>query len=360
LTPNRSRLDGDISTYVGPIKLEIPLISSPMDTVTEHPMAIAIGRAGGMGIVHRELSPSIQANHLRQIITARNDGRAGAGKIKVVPAAGITARERERVKFLYNEFGSEIDMFCLDTANGFTITMREMIQFVKDLTHGDIPIMAGNVAVGEGYRYLAEAGADAVRVGIGGGSICKTRIQTGFGVPTLSSILDCSAFQDNAVTRHLPGITPRDLYDPPGEKLSKVTIIADGGIRYPQDLAKSLAAGAGAVMCGSIFAGTKEAPGKEILTNDGKKWKEYRGMASEEVQIDRRGGLKEGTCAEGVSTLVAYKGSLARVLNDFAGGMRSSLTYANASNVEEFRKNARIIKITESGVRESHAFGTRK
>jgi IMP dehydrogenase/GMP reductase len=171
-------------------------------------------------------------------------------------------------------------------------------------------------------------------------SICKTRIQTGFGVPTLASVWDC-------------GDIHQKLYP-------NVSIIADGGIRYPADLVKSLAAGADAVICGSVFAGTQESPGAIIYDNNKIAWKIYRGTASEEIQEDKRGGLKHGTCAEGVSQLVEYKGSLNRVLVDFVGGLRSALTYANASNIKELRENAEFIRITGSGINESHAHGTRK
>ena len=171
-------------------------------------------------------------------------------------------------------------------------------------------------------------------------SICKTRVQTGFGVPSFYSVIDAKRVKQ--------------------EYNLSASIIVDGGIRYPADVVKSIAAGADAAICGSIFAGTKEAPGDTILDEHGKAWKVYYGMASEEIQIKKRGGLKPGTCAEGVSTLVEYKGSLKRVLNNFVGGLRSGLTYGNARNLEELRENAEFIKITQSGISESHADGTRR
>jgi IMP dehydrogenase len=236
--------------------------------------------------------------------------------------------------------GDDIDMISIDIANGHHVLMEEMVKYVKRKAPG-LKIMAGNVATGEGYRFLAEdLGVDAVRVGIGGGSICKTRIQTGFGVPTLASVIDCYKMKI-------------------GRPDCKASIIADGGIKYPADVVKSLVAGADAVIAGSLFAGTKEAPGDIIYTNDGKAWKSYRGMASAEVQMDRKGGLKPGTVAEGVSQLTPYKGSLERVVNEFVGGLRSGMAYANSMTITELR-DIEMIRITSSGVSESHAHGTRR
>jgi IMP dehydrogenase len=262
----RSRLEVDTSVMVGPLKLEIPLISSPMDTVTEFKMAIALGRAGGMGVIHRFMSPEEQHLEIRKVIDLN-------GAIPIVPAIGVNTSERDRFLHLFRQ-GYDIDMISIDVANGHSILMKEMIDWVKQVTHGELPIMAGNVATAEGYVYLAEAGADAVRVGIGGGSICKTRIQTGFGMPTLASVWDCG-----------------DLHK---ENYPSVSIIADGGIRYPADLVKSLAAGADAVICGSIFAGTQEAPGTTIHDNEGVAWKTYRGMAcySEDTEVLTSKGWK--------------------------------------------------------------------
>jgi IMP dehydrogenase len=184
---------------------------------------------------------------------------------------------------------------------------------------------------------------DAVRVGIGSGSICSTRIQTAFGVPIFHSIMECYYVKQ---TR---------------PKTSGVAIIADGGIRYPSDMVKSIAVGADAVMCGSLFAATDETPG-DLIRDEiaGINYKTYRGMASAEVQRDHRGGLKPLTCAEGVSTRIPAKGSVVPILEEFAGGLRSGMTYANSTNLQELRRNAKFIRITHAGLLESHAFGTRK
>lgn len=212
-----------------------------------------------------------------------------------------------------------------------------------------MPIIAGNVATGDGFLFLAEAGASAVRVGIGGGSICKTRIMTGAGMPTLESIISCFKAKESN-----PDIC------------SDVAIIADGGIRYPADLVKSISAGADAAIVGRVFSATNETPG-EFYGKDGEpvsedfeeKYKLYRGMASSEVQNDKRGGLKLGTCAEGVSTLVKSKGPVSRVIENFSAGLRSGMSYVNASSLKQLRDNAVFIKITKAGEEESHAFGTK-
>ena len=326
----RSRRDPDTSTTVGGVKLRIPLISSPMDTVTEANMSLAIGEMGGMGVLHRFVTVDEQVAMMNEILSDR--------LVPLVPAIGVTNAEKDRFLELYDNFRLSMDMVSIDIANGHHVLMEDMIAFVRSVDP-NLPIMAGNVATGDGYSFLSDLGVSAVRVGIGGGSICKTRIQTGFGIPTLQSVIDCY----DAKLRH-------------GQTAS---IIADGGIKYPADLVKSLVAGADAIIAGSLFAGTKEAPGGIIYTNDGKAWKNYRGMASAEVQRDTRGGLKPGTVAEGVSQLTEYKGSLERVVNEFVGGLRSGMAYANARTIDELRKTT-MVRITHSGVSESHAHGTRR
>jgi IMP dehydrogenase len=336
----RSRRDPRISTAtnIGGIEIEIPMISSPMDTVTEERMALELGKAGGMGVIHRFMSVREQASVVDSLYAAREE--LGI-RFPIVPAIGVGEGGKQWAQYLVNECGDKIDMISVDIANGHSVLMKEMVEYLREELDWYKPIMAGNVATGEGFSYLADIGVDAVRVGIGGGSICKTRIQTGFGIPTFASVLDC------AEAREVGGH-------------QFVSIIADGGIRYPQDLVKSIVAGADAVICGGVFAGTQEAPGDVVVDNQGKAWKNYRGMASEEVQIEKRGGLKPGTCAEGTATLTPYKGSLERVLNDFVGGLRSAFTYANAMNIKELRQNSEFIRITSSGQVESHSYGTRK
>ena len=337
----RSRSEPDTRSIIaGYLELDIPIISSPMDTVTGSKMALAMGAKGGLGILHRFMTKEEQEYMIRDLISLAWDTSLVEGKI--VPAIGVGYAEKERFRYLYKIFGgSELSAVAIDVANGDSKYMIDMVKWVLDETSGTLPIIAGNVAAGEGFLRLAEAGVSAVRVGIGGGSICKTRIMTGIGVPTLASVADCyRARKEN-------------------DKYERVSIIADGGIRYPADFVKSLATGADAIIAGRIFAGTVESPG-EVITLDGRKVKAYRGMASKEVQEDKRGGLKEGTCAEGVSTYIPLKGKAHYVLNEFCGGLRSAMTYTNSYDLSDLRRNARFIRLTPSALDESHAFGTKK
>jgi len=335
-----SRLHPDISVRIGSTKfyedLSIPIISSPMDTVTGHRMAVELGLRGAMGIVHRFMSHEDHLKELKKVSKARSEH---GQYFPLVAAIGVGKSAKERFNHLHSQLGSELDWIAIDVANGYSSLMVEMISFVREYT--SLPIMAGNVATGEGFSFLAEAGANAVRVGIGGGSICKTRLMTGFGVPTLASVVHCHKARASL-----------------SESLNDVAIIADGGIRYPSDLVKSLAAGADAIMAGGIFAGTIETPG-DVVNIDGREMKIYRGMASKEVQDDRKGGLRPGTCAEGVSTYVRVKGKAYYVLEEFSGGLRSGMTYANARTISELRGGAKFLEITRAGLEESHAFGTK-
>jgi IMP dehydrogenase len=335
----RSRMEPNTETWIGPLKLEIPFISSPMDTVTESAMAIEIGRLGGLGIIHRFMEPEAQA---AECLKVRDAGQY------VVPAVGIGEAEKIRLKVLMDS--CSLDMVSVDVANGHSILMKEMIEWIKEEFPG-LPIMAGNIATFHGYEFMYELGVDAVRVGIGGGSICKTRIQTGFGVPTLSSVVDCARARAKLkyYNKHRSG----EVFP---------SIIADGGIRYPSDVVKSIIGGADAVMCGGVFAGTEESP-SELVEIDGVLKKAYRGMASAAVQKERRGGMKRGTCSEGVSTHIAFVGSLDSVLNGddgFVGGLKSGMSYANARSVSELQAFDDYIVITQSGQNESHAYGTKK
>ena len=325
-----SRLEPKTSTILSNnFELNIPVISSPMDTVTEEKMALSLGENGGLGIVHRFMSPQCQLGMLRAVYD---------GGIRPAFAVGVGAAERDRFNTIYSELGDKISWVSIDVANGHSEYMGEMLSWVKERVSEETSVMAGNVATGLGYLYLSDRGADAVRVGIGGGSICKTRIMTGYGVPTLYSVLDCHRVSMN--------------------HKANASIIADGGIRYPADLVKSIAAGADAVMAGRIFAGTLESPGETVIIG-GASYKTYRGMASKEVQDDRRGGLRPGTCAEGVSTHIPLKGKARYILSEFSGGLRSAMTYAGARSITEFREMARFIRVSQASLDESHAFGTK-
>ena len=329
------------SVLAGSIKLSAPIISSPMDTVTGPKMAYAMSVNGGVGILHRFLSKEEQSYMIHDMLDRYAEGNHSRCDVKIIPAIGVGDKERDRFAYLYQKHGDILSGVAIDVANGDSDYMLDMVRWVREEAGVSLPIIAGNVATGEGFLRLAEAGANAVRVGIGGGSICKTRIMTGIGVPTLASVADCYLARERSGS------------------FKEVSIIADGGIRYPADFVKSLAAGADAIIAGRIFAGTLESPG-EIITINGKKVKTYRGMASKEVQEDRRGGMRPGTCAEGVSTHIPLKGKAHYIVSEFCGGLRSAMTYVNARNLKDLRSNSRFIRLTPSALDESHAFGTKQ
>lgn len=324
-----SRSIPNIETNIAGISLKVPIISSPMDTITESKMALTLGIEGGLGIIHRFNTPSEQLEELEKVMNVNP-------LLPRVAAIGVGNSEFER--FLKIE--PLLNAVLIDVANGHSTYVSDMIKRIKDRSPG-MKVIAGNVATGKGFAYLAFSGADAVRVGISGGSICKTRIQTGHGIPTLHSVME--AYKAKIAGRYFD-----------------VGIIADGGIRYPADLVKSLAAGADAVMCGRIFAATEETPGEIIEEQNGSKYKIYRGAASAELQNERRGGLKHSTCAEGVSTQIPLSGSIKDVVTEFCGGLRSGMTYSDAKDIRELRIKSVFVKVSESGMEEGHAFGTKK
>ena len=337
-TEVRSRSIPKLDTEVAGIKLKAPMIASPMDTITESSMAIALGLAGGMGVIHRFMSPSEQIDNVRAVVRAEEQNKT---EIPKVVAVGLGTDEVARFKELWASV--PLDAVLVDVANGHSSYMADGLGKIKDIAP-DVKIIAGNVATGEGFYFLGKTGmVDAVRVGIGSGSICSTRIQTGFGVPLLHSIIECYRSKTSVIDHR------------------RIAIIADGGIRYPSDMVKAISAGADAVMCGNIFAATDETPGDLIHDdNAGIAYKTYRGMASFATQKDHRGGLKPLTCAEGVSTRLPAKGSVSPIIDEFCGGLRSGMTYANATDLSELRRNSEFVRITHAGLLESHAFGTRK
>jgi IMP dehydrogenase len=458
LVPKRSpiRSRGDVSTatmLTRHLRMDIPIVSANMDTVTEGRMAVAMARAGGIGIIHRFMSAERQAEEVRKakraeshivesprtiscgatcgearrlmerygigglvvvdevgkpagILTNRDvefsvdamdvceamtpvsrmitapagtsleeaqrilyqhrleklpllhpDGRLAGlittkdivrslehphstkddkGRLRVGAAVGVQPGFLERAGLLLD---AGADVLVVDIAHGHS---DNAIEAVKDLRreYGAIEIVAGNVASGDGTRDLVEAGADAVKVGVGPGSICITRIVTGFGVPQLTAVAECAGV---AASYGIP-------------------IIADGGIRTSGDVAKALAAGAQTVMVGSLLAGTDESPGVVILRNN-RRTKVSRGMASLGATIDRPDRKSEGdgddpswsrVVAEGVEAAVPYRGSVDDLLHQLVGGLRSALSYGGATTIEELQQNAEFIQITQAGIVESH------
>ena len=308
------------------LKLKIPLLTSAMDTITESKMAIAIAKAGGIGIIHRNLNIKKQVEEIKKVKKQ---------KLLVGAAVGTGSNELARAKAILKE---GINMIVVDTAHGHTKKVSEMIKFIKKEKNSKTALCAGNIATAEAARYLNKLGVDIIKVGIGPGSICTTRLVAGIGVPQLTAILNVR----NAI------------------KKSKVKIISDGGIKYSGDLAKAFAAGADAVMIGSLFAGTDETPGKLIKKN-GKLFKSFRGMGSvgamNKGSADRYFQSKQKDNSkyvpEGVEGLARYKGKVGKVIFKLVGGLRSSMGYLGSKQIKYLRKKPQFIKITKAGFYES-------
>ena len=447
LVPARSPVEPkeiDVSTHVTrEIKLQVPILSSPMDTVTEHPMAIALAELGALGIIHRNITieeqvemvrrvkkeeslvirdlhtvtpettieeaerimrenniaglPVVEGDELVGILTNRDIRFYRGGKIKVsklmtenvitapegisleeaieimhknrieklpivkdgklvglITAKDILKREKypnalrdregrlmvgaavgpfdlERAKRLTD---AEVDVIVVDTAHAHNEKVLESIKAIRKIA--DVQLIAGNIATREAAEDLIARDVDGLRVGIGPGSICTTRIVAGIGVPQLEAIAQTA---DVAREHGIP-------------------VIADGGIRYSGDMVKALAAGANAVMLGSLLAGTEESPGREIIIG-GRKFKVYRGMGSvaalQKGISDRYGQLGKGKLVpEGVEAAVPYKGRVEEVIFQLVGGLKSGMGYVGARNIEELHKRAKFIRITSAGLRESH------
>ena len=297
-------------------RLSIPIIASPMDTVSESKMASAMHSNGGLAIIHRYNTIDAQCKHIEALPA---DAIVGA-------AVGMGGDFRERTEQLVLA-GAQV--ICVDVAHGHHNQMREALSWLKQNCSPSTHIMAGNIATLDGFNALADWGADSVRCNIGGGSICTTRVQTGHGVPGLHTIFDCAT----------------------SENTGFVKIIADGGIKNSGDIVKALAAGADFVMVGSLLSGTEQSPGAIVQTQGGS-FKHYRGMASRAAQVDWRGRV--GT-PEGVSTKVPYKGDVNDVLEELIGGVRSGLSYSGARNIEELQRKAQFVRQTSAGQIESSA-----
>lgn len=458
LVPQYSEIlpkDVDTSTkFSRNIDLEIPIVSAAMDTVTESEMAIEMALSGGIGVIHKNLSPEEQAFEVSKVKRFENgfirepevlepnaiiedafnirlnlgfkavpitaDGetngklvglltandffidrhrnvlvknrmtpiknllvarkgisleearelleeskhsklliidekgrlfamvtRRDIEKQKDFPSATLDKEKRLRVAAAVGPAGlkerskhlakSNVDAFVVDTAHGDSKGVIESVKYLKK-TYPNIDVIAGNIATPEAVKRLYNAGADAVKVGIGPGSICTTRVISGVGIPQLSAIIDCSKVA----------------------KKLKINLIADGGIKYSGDVAKALASGADSVMLGSLLAGTKESPG-ELIFSEGKTFKVYRGMGS--ISAMKRGSAErygqEGTMAEklvpeGVEGQTLYKGSVKTEIFQIVGGIRSSLGYQGCKNIKELHKNAKFVRISQSSIGESH------
>lgn len=292
-----SRKDVSTNVRLGSYHFSLPIISANMDTITGVEMAQAIGSLGGLPILYRPMGGDTVVDDYRE---------ATRLPLVVGVSIGVNARDVERL------YAAGARIFCLDVAHAHSKLVGKTAKALRAYPY--IFLIIGNVATYAAADYLASVGADAVKVGIGAGSVCTTREKTGFGVPQLSAIMDCSRVG--------------------------IPIIADGGMRHPGDIVKALAAGASMVMLGGMLAGTDEARGKQV----------YRGMASAEAQEDYFGAIADWRTAEGITIDVPQRGPVENVIKDIEGGLRSGLTYAGVRNIEELHHKATFIEVTNSSM----------
>ncbi len=339
LVPRRSDVlpnQVDVSTVLcGKLRLKVPFVSAGMDTVTESRLAAEIARLGGIGIIHKSMSAKLQAQQVAQVKAqkgAEDSAVDEKGQLLCGAAVGVTADMLERAGALID---AGVDVLTVDTAHGHS---AGVINAVKNLraAYPNIAIIAGNVATAAAVRDLAAAGADCVKVGIGPGSICTTRVVSGVGMPQLSAVMDCAA----------------------AGKECGVSIIADGGIKYSGDVVKALAAGADAVMLGSLFAAAEESPG-ETVERGGKKYKCYRGMGSTQAMKSGSGDRyfqneTKKYVPEGIAGVLPCRGKLADIIYQLQGGLRSGMGYCGAASLTALYERACFVKMTGSGLRESH------
>lgn len=320
----------DVTTNLGKnIRLTLPILSAAMDTVTGSKTAIVMAQSGGLGIIHKNSSVAVQAKEVKRVKKSKH-GQLLCGAA-IGPGDDLEARTLALVE-------AGVDVLVLDTAHGHSKKVAEAVNKVRTW-YPDIFIIAGNIVTKEAAEMLINAGADAVKVGVGPGSICTTRIISGVGVPQFSAIRDVAQ-----VTKKLGA-----------------TLIADGGIKYSGDMVKAMAAGADAVMVGSLFAGTEEAPGERILLQ-GRAFKVYRGMGSlDAMQKGSKDRYAQADVAEanklvpeGIEGRVPYRGLLATVLYQLIGGMRTGMGYVGASTIKELHEKARFVSVSSMGLRESH------
>jgi len=312
-------------------KLALPYIASPMDTVCGERMASTLINLGATGCVHRFMSIDdqcaivrnlVELNRIRTIVLDFTSGHSYI--VPVVAAVGVGESEKKRAISLLR---AGVNILLIDVAHGHHLNVKNMIEYLRgwaDPGRFDFDIIAGSVATPEAAGDLCKWGADAVRVGIGGGSVCSTRIQTGHGVPSLTAILECSEVAGSY----------------------GVPVIADGGIRNPGDIAKALAFGAETVMLGSMIAGTKETPEPYMEANDGTLWKEYRGAASSATK--KAHGMPDKNI-EGESTRIRDKGSVKYIIKKLNDGVQSAFSYSGANNIEEFHERVEYYNVTSAG-----------
>ena len=338
--PNEVDLGVDLTDK---IHLNLPFLSAGMDTVTESSMAIAMALQGGMGVIHKNMTSAAQAAEVANVKGVELGGNFDKAavdadnRLLVAAAVGVTSDTFDRASALLD---AGVDAIVIDTAHGHSAGVLRKIAEIRE-HFPEATLIAGNIATAEGTRALYEAGVDVVKVGIGPGSICTTRVVAGVGVPQLTAIYDSASV---------------------AREYGK-TIIADGGIKYSGDIVKALAAGGNAVMLGSMFSGTTEAPG-EVFEDAGKKYKSYRGMGSVAAMSqshgssDRyfQGGVNEANklVPEGIEARVEYKGDVSDIIFQLVGGLRPGMGYTGAGTVKDLIEKAQFVQISGAGLIESH------
>jgi len=309
----KSRKEVDIGNHLdSEIDLSLPILSAPMDKVTEGAMANAMAEMGGLGIIHRYNTIEEQLEIVKKVTGVR---------ACAIPATGDFL---ERAVELVDN--GDVRVLCVDIAHAHHIHMKNALTMLKNHFGDNVHLMAGNIATLQAFNDLADWGADSIKVGIGGGSICSTRILTGHGMPTLQSVYECSKSDRSAV------------------------LIADGGIKTSGDMVKALAFGADLVMVGSLLSGSVQSPGDIHYNASGEPYKQYRGMASKEAQQDWRG---KSASIEGVAHYVPFKGCVKNILRDLDNGIRSGLSYSGARSINELQATMKVIEQTSAGQFES-------
>lgn len=321
-----SRSTVDLTTKLTKnFSLTSPVVSSPMDSVTDDRMAVELMQLGAAGAMHRFCSDS---DAVKMAFTV---WKCAPAYYPVIGSIGVGDEGKKRVEAFFDTFG--VNVLLIDVAHGDHNNVIQMLEWLNKFSNRSyFDVIAGNIATADAAKRLQDAGADALRVGIGGGSVCTTRVRTGVGVPQLSAIMDVC-------------------------EVATVPVIADGGIRNSGDAAKALAAGASSVMIGSLFAGTDEAPGDTLVIGEWPKekhYKVYRGSASMSIKKQLNGSVSH---VEGTATMVPLRGPVRKVMNILLEGIRSSMSYLGASNIAEFHNNAEFVKVTNAGAIEATPHG---
>ena len=308
---SRRLVDISVTDRTGKLTLDLPIMTANMDTITEHAMANFMGEKGGIGVLHRFMSID---NNVKEFKKCQH---------KAFVSVGCTEKDLDRAQAL-KDAGAQY--FCVDVAHAHAKYVGKTLKKLRKILPEEC-IMGGNVATYAGADYMASCGADMIKVGIGGGSVCSTRIKTGFGVPTLTSIIECARVDRS--------------------------IVADGGLRTPGDIVKALAFGADFVMLGGMLAGTSPTPGDVIIKDNSERVKMYRGMASSDVQTQYVGSMPDWKTAEGVATEVTYREDEEYIMADIIGGLRSGLTYGGAATIRELQRKLNYSLVTPASRVES-------